>query len=274
LARPAGSIPRTCGGELSTTAYVGDLEASTISGSSTTTTAYYDMGGQRFAEAVNGALSFLASDALGSATTAFDASGIVKEQVLYAPYGGVRYASGTLPTDYGFTGQRADAATDLALYIARYHDPTASQLAPAGTSRQSPTTPDNPRQTRTSPVTDSPPRPLWGHLSVAPLAVPSYTGGVTLDRRLPPRKVAFHDPMPPLPPVAARLVPEHPARVSHQVRHPPYLRSHGPHRPPAPATANCVAHRGLPARQLSWSPARDHRSGAYPRSTRSRPEAN
>ena len=32
---------------------------------------------------------------------------------LYAPYGGLRYSSGTMPTAKGFTGQRADAATGL-----------------------------------------------------------------------------------------------------------------------------------------------------------------
>ncbi|HEX9035728.1 MAG TPA: hypothetical protein VF808_01930 [Ktedonobacterales bacterium] len=35
---------------------------------------------------------------------------------LYAPYGGLRYSSGTMPTAKGFTGQRADAPTGLDYY--------------------------------------------------------------------------------------------------------------------------------------------------------------
>lgn len=58
-----------------------------------------------------GTLSYLASDALGSVSAALDGSGAVTAAQLYAPYGGVRYSSGTMPTAKGFTGQRADAAT-------------------------------------------------------------------------------------------------------------------------------------------------------------------
>jgi RHS repeat-associated protein len=110
------------------------VERQVTAGGATTTTAYYYMAGQRFAEEVNGALSFLASDGLGSATEAFDANGNVEGQALYAPYGAVRYSSGTMPTDYGFTGQRADAAMGLGFYHARYYDPAAGQFASADTT--------------------------------------------------------------------------------------------------------------------------------------------
>jgi hypothetical protein len=68
--------------------------------------------GQRIALAVNGTLSYLASDLLGSASVALDGtgSGLPTASQLYAPYGGVRYANGTMPTDYDFTGQPSVAS--------------------------------------------------------------------------------------------------------------------------------------------------------------------
>lgn len=56
------------------------------------------------------------------------ASGSATASVLYAPYGAVRYSSGTMPTSYGFTGQRADAASGLDYYGSRYYDPLAGQF--------------------------------------------------------------------------------------------------------------------------------------------------
>lgn len=76
-------------------------------GGTTATTVYYPGG---FAERVNGVISYLASGGLGSPEVALDASGNPQASVLYAPYGNVRYTSGTLPTDLGFTGQPAASA--------------------------------------------------------------------------------------------------------------------------------------------------------------------
>ena len=53
---------------------------------------------------------------------------------LYAPYGSVRYQSGILPTDFGFTHQRADATSGLDDYGARWYDPVAGQFASADTT--------------------------------------------------------------------------------------------------------------------------------------------
>ena len=76
--------------------------------------------------------SYLATDALGSATLAADASGNVQAtRDFYAPYGGVRYSSGTMPADYGFTGQHSDTTTRLDYYGARYYDPLAGQFTSA-----------------------------------------------------------------------------------------------------------------------------------------------
>jgi RHS repeat-associated protein len=68
-----------------------------------------------------------------SATLALDASGNVQASALYDPYGQVRYSSGTMPGSYGFTGQRADSATGLNYYNARFYDPVAGQFAQADT---------------------------------------------------------------------------------------------------------------------------------------------
>jgi RHS repeat-associated protein len=123
----------TTGGTTTTTVYVGSLESvATTSGTSTTTTYYY-AGGQRIALAVNGTLSYLASDLLGSATVTSNGSGTPTASQLYAPYGGARYSNGAMPTDYGFTGQRTDVSTGLDYYGARYYDPTLGQFTSADT---------------------------------------------------------------------------------------------------------------------------------------------
>jgi RHS repeat-associated protein len=82
--------------------------------------------------AVNGSFSYLADDALGSVEVALRGGSVVAS-TLYAPYGAVRYHSGTMPTDFGFTGQRSDAASGLDYYGARYYDPVAGQFVSADT---------------------------------------------------------------------------------------------------------------------------------------------
>jgi RHS repeat-associated protein len=123
----------TTSGTTTTTTYVGDIEQVVTTGGTTTTTTYYYAAGQRIALAVNGALSYLASDLLGSASVALDGTGIPTASQLYAPYGGTRYSNGTMPTDYGFTGQRADSAMGLDYYGARYYDPALGQFTSADT---------------------------------------------------------------------------------------------------------------------------------------------
>ena len=123
----------TQGGGTSTTVYVGGVEEITTSGATTTTKTYYYAAGRRIAMAVNGTVSYLVADGLGSATVALTASGGALASQLYTPYGAVRYANGTMPTAYGFTGQRADAVSGLDYYHARYYDPVAGQFSSADT---------------------------------------------------------------------------------------------------------------------------------------------
>ncbi len=107
---------------------MGQLEEVTTSGTTTTTTNYYAAGGKPIALAVNGVLSYLVKNGLGSVTEALTTSGTVQASQLYAPYGGMRYSSGTMSTSYGFTGQRQEVVTGLDYYIARYYDPVAGQF--------------------------------------------------------------------------------------------------------------------------------------------------
>jgi RHS repeat-associated protein len=126
----------TQNGATSTVVYIGNLEEVTTSGSTTSTTTSYYAGKQRIALAVDGVFSYLGSDVLGSATVALDSSGHATASQLYSPYGGMRYSNGTMPGTYGFTGQRADGATGLDYYKARYYDPLAGQFTSADTNGQ------------------------------------------------------------------------------------------------------------------------------------------
>ncbi|HEY7780340.1 MAG TPA: RHS repeat-associated core domain-containing protein, partial [Ktedonobacterales bacterium] len=124
----------TTGGTTTTTVYLGNLEEVSTTGGMTTTTTYYYAGTRRVALAVNGVFSYLGDDELGSAGVALDASGVAQANQLYAPYGAVRYTSGTMPGSFGYAGQRADAATGLDDYVSRYYDPLAGQFTSADTT--------------------------------------------------------------------------------------------------------------------------------------------
>lgn len=124
-------------GATTTTSYVGNLETVTTSGSTTTTTNYFYAAGKLVAETVNGTatglsgLTYLVTNYQGSPTEALDRTGTVTASRLYGPYGTLRYSNGAFPTEYGYTGQRADAATGLDYYGARYYDPLLAQFTSA-----------------------------------------------------------------------------------------------------------------------------------------------
>jgi RHS repeat-associated protein len=70
-------------------------------------------------------LSFLAQRVAmkqGSTSVASDANGAQVSQQTYYAFGSVRTTSGTLPTDYTFTGQKNDSSDALLFYNARYYD--------------------------------------------------------------------------------------------------------------------------------------------------------
>ncbi len=63
------------------------------------------------------------ADHLGSTGLATDAGGGVHSRRLFRPYGEPRWQDGTLPTDFGFAGQREDGYTQLIQMGVRWYDP-------------------------------------------------------------------------------------------------------------------------------------------------------
>jgi RHS repeat-associated protein len=105
----------------------------TISGGTTATAKFYSAGGRRVAMRVNGTLSYLLSDILGSSTVALNSDGSGQAVQLFSPYGSVNYSWGSMPTTYNFTGQRLDSQTGLLYYNSRYYDPVSERFVRADT---------------------------------------------------------------------------------------------------------------------------------------------
>jgi RHS repeat-associated protein len=91
---------------------------------------YYYAGGARVAMRVGdgggAVVYYLHADHLGSTSLATDYSGqeVTGSRTLYYPYGEQRWSAsgGTLPTDFTYTGQRADSYTQLIHMGARWYD--------------------------------------------------------------------------------------------------------------------------------------------------------
>ncbi|MCP4526375.1 MAG: RHS repeat-associated core domain-containing protein [Aestuariibacter sp.] len=81
---------------------------------------------------------YLHGDHLGSTSLSTDANGAVVARQLYYPYGEERWSSGTLTTDYGFTGQRREQGIGLYDYNARFYDPALGRFVSADTIVPSP----------------------------------------------------------------------------------------------------------------------------------------
>jgi RHS repeat-associated protein len=114
-----------------TTIYLGQAEEIATTGSTTTVTKYYYAGDRRVAERVgNAAITYLVADGLSSVTQALDSAGNVVATQLFGPYGNTRYQQGTMPTTFGFTGQRQDTS-GLDLFGARFYDPAIGQFVSA-----------------------------------------------------------------------------------------------------------------------------------------------
>jgi len=75
-------------------------------------------------------VTYLHSDHLGSASATSGAS--VSSQN-YNAFGNIRNTTGSVPTDFGFTGQRRDASAGLMYYGARYYDATLGRFVSADT---------------------------------------------------------------------------------------------------------------------------------------------
>jgi len=79
-------------------------------------------------------LYYLHSDHLGSTSLTTSDTGAVLARQYYYPYGGVRSGDG-LPTDIGFTGQRAESSGlgSLMFFRARYYSPLVGRFVSADT---------------------------------------------------------------------------------------------------------------------------------------------
>jgi len=92
-------------------------------------TKYYYAGAQRIAMRTNGTLNYLLGDHLGSTSLVTDATGHNPIETRYKAWGEERYASGTTPTKYTYTGQYSYASDfGLMFYNARWYDPALGRF--------------------------------------------------------------------------------------------------------------------------------------------------
>ncbi len=69
-----------------------------------------------------------ARERLGSTSITTDSNGAFGSEIRYYPWGGRRYANGSIPTTFQYTGQRLDSGIGLYFYGARYYDPAAGRF--------------------------------------------------------------------------------------------------------------------------------------------------
>ena len=103
--------------------YVANIVAENIS--------YYYADGQCIAMKNNGVVSYLYGDQLGSVSAVADGTGALVSKTLYFPWGTTRYASGTTPTEYAYTGQMQEG--EIYFYNSRWYDPELGRFMQADT---------------------------------------------------------------------------------------------------------------------------------------------
>ena len=89
---------------------------------------YYFAGSTRLAVRTDGTLRFLLGDHLGSSSVTTNANGAKTASALYKAFGESRFTSGTLYTDYKFTGQREEASLGIYFFVARWFDPSLGRF--------------------------------------------------------------------------------------------------------------------------------------------------
>lgn len=99
-------------------------------GAATQTTSYYSGAGAQIMR-VNGTVSYLLTDHLGSTSVTLDASGTVIGEQRYYAFGETRLSSGAMPTDKLFTSQREMADLGLYHYGARFYLPKLGRFISA-----------------------------------------------------------------------------------------------------------------------------------------------
>jgi YD repeat-containing protein len=113
-----GNLVKQINPDNSKTIYIDGIyeEDRNSGGTITNTRVYYPAGG---AMRMNGVLSFVLRDNLGSADVTVNASGTAVGQERYYPFGAVRPISGSMGTDRLYTGQKNIASLGLMDYQAR-----------------------------------------------------------------------------------------------------------------------------------------------------------
>ena len=114
---------------------VDDVSVTPTSTVNVSETKYYSFGGGTVGMRVDGVLSWIFSDQLGSTGITYKADGSGMSRQFYYPFGGIRNPGGApvVDTDVGFTGQRLDESTGLMFYQARYYDPVTARFISADT---------------------------------------------------------------------------------------------------------------------------------------------
>ncbi len=92
-------------------------------------TKYYFAGSTRLAVRTGGSIRFLLGDHLGSSSVTTNVYGAKTASALYKAFGETRFTSGTLNTDYKFTGQREESALGgIYWFSSRWFDPTLGRF--------------------------------------------------------------------------------------------------------------------------------------------------
>lgn len=108
--------------------------------SASAVTKYYYAGSKRIGMRNANALSYIFADHLGGTSVISSTVSGTVSAISFFPYGSTR--SGSVPSDYKFTGQREDSATGLYDYNARLYDPALGRfispdtIVPDGTRPQ------------------------------------------------------------------------------------------------------------------------------------------
>jgi len=105
---------------VSATDYVSNTGQASAATDAVQVTKYYYIGSTRVAMRQGDAVTYLHTDHLGTVSIATNQSQAVLARTLNLPYGGVRWSTGAMPTDYGFTGQK-DTGLGLVYMHARYY---------------------------------------------------------------------------------------------------------------------------------------------------------
>jgi len=128
----------TVSGVTTTTLYVGNYYEVTLPTNSVTK--YYYFGAQRVAMRNTNGVTYLHGDNLGSTSAT---SGAQNSKQWYYAFGGVRATEGTLPTDYTYTGQKADSYIKLIQMGARWYDSDLGRFAQPDSIIPNPYNPQN-----------------------------------------------------------------------------------------------------------------------------------